>query len=327
LAVAATRAQPGHFQILGTYGKATRGGTGSHIGRDGRVVKLRDFTAAQADQELAGMGRLWMGAANKGVERRYAVDQALLDQEIKGAVDGRRRGRPTFRGERRQHVISANRAVTAPHQLQNTPPYSGQSGAPAMTDALSRSQGIGHANIMIMTAGSRWGCVYRHGPRIRAPGPAANHEQLRPPHLHCAAARQRLGTRWRHPMADQAKTLLDGVRFDAAGLVPVITQEHRTGEVMMMAWMNRESLEETMKTGRLCYWSRSRQELWRKGETSGHVQKLVEMRMDCDGDTLLALIEQTGAACHTGASNCFYQAAADGALIDVPPARFGAMQT
>ena len=128
-------------------------------------------------------------------------------------------------------------------------------------------------------------------------------------------------------MADEAKTLLDAVRFDAAGLVPVITQEHRTGEVMMMAWMNRESLEETMKTGRLCYWSRSRQELWRKGETSGHVQKLIEMRVDCDGDTLLALIEQTGAACHTGASNCFYRAATGDALVDVIPARFGAMQT
>jgi phosphoribosyl-AMP cyclohydrolase len=128
-------------------------------------------------------------------------------------------------------------------------------------------------------------------------------------------------------MADEANTLVDAVRFDAAGLVPVITQEHRTGEVMMMAWMNRESLVETMKTGRLCYWSRSRQELWRKGDTSGHVQKLVEMRVDCDGDTLLALIEQTGAACHTGASNCFYRAAAGETLVVVTPARFGAMQT
>jgi phosphoribosyl-AMP cyclohydrolase len=120
--------------------------------------------------------------------------------------------------------------------------------------------------------------------------------------------------------------LLDGVRFDAAGLVPVITQDHRTGEVMMMAWMNRASLVETLKTGRLCYWSRSRQELWRKGDTSGHVQHLIEMRLDCDGDTLLALIEQTGAACHTGASNCFYRVARDGSLVDVPPARFGAQQ-
>lgn len=127
-------------------------------------------------------------------------------------------------------------------------------------------------------------------------------------------------------MTDDMHPLLDGVRFDAAGLIPVITQDHRTGEVMMMAWMNRASLIETLKTGRLCYWSRSRQELWRKGDTSGHVQHLIEMRLDCDGDALLALIEQTGAACHTGASNCFYRAPRDGGLVDVPPARFGALQ-
>ena len=127
-------------------------------------------------------------------------------------------------------------------------------------------------------------------------------------------------------MTDHTHPLLAGVRYDAAGLVPVITQDYRTGEVMMMAWMNHASLAETLATGRLCYWSRSRQEFWRKGDTSGHVQTLVEMRLDCDGDTILALIEQTGAACHTGASNCFYRAAQDGALVDVPPARFGALQ-
>ena len=117
-------------------------------------------------------------------------------------------------------------------------------------------------------------------------------------------------------------TLLAAVKFDERGLVPAIAQEHRTGEVLMMAWMNRDALAETMRTGRVCYWSRSRGELWRKGDTSGHVQRLVELRVDCDGDTLLALVEQTGAACHTGAPDCFYRSVRDGALVEVAPPRF-----
>ncbi len=104
--------------------------------------------------------------------------------------------------------------------------------------------------------------------------------------------------------ADELSAL---VSYTPGGLVPVIAQQHDTGEVLMMAWMNREALEETLSTGRMCYYSRSRQCLWRKGETSGHVQKLKEMRIDCDGDTLLALIDQTGAACHTGSRTCFYR--------------------
>ena len=101
-------------------------------------------------------------------------------------------------------------------------------------------------------------------------------------------------------------TKLDDVRFNADGLVPAIAQQQGTGEVLMLAWMSRESLTETLRTRRACYWSRSRQELWRKGDTSGHVQKLVEARLDCDGDTLLLIIDQTGAACHTGRRTCFY---------------------
>jgi phosphoribosyl-AMP cyclohydrolase len=118
------------------------------------------------------------------------------------------------------------------------------------------------------------------------------------------------------------RAILDAVAFDERGLVAVIAQEHRTGEVLMMAWMNRDALAETLATGRVCYWSRSRRALWRKGETSGHVQRLVELRVDCDGDTLLALVEQTGPACHTGASDCFYRAARGGSLVEVAPARF-----
>lgn len=97
------------------------------------------------------------------------------------------------------------------------------------------------------------------------------------------------------------------VKYTKDGLVPVIAQQFDSGEVLMMAWMNEEALKETLSTRRMCYFSRSRQRLWRKGETSGHTQKLIEMRIDCDGDTLLALIDQTGAACHTNNRTCFYR--------------------
>jgi phosphoribosyl-AMP cyclohydrolase len=105
---------------------------------------------------------------------------------------------------------------------------------------------------------------------------------------------------------------LDSVTFDANGLVPAIAQQHDTGEVLMMAWMNRAALEETLSTGRVCYWSRSRAGLWRKGETSGQVQRLVELRIDCDNDCLLVLVDQTGVACHTGRRSCFFTAVRGG---------------
>lgn len=98
------------------------------------------------------------------------------------------------------------------------------------------------------------------------------------------------------------------LRFDSAGLIPCIAQDHASGEVLMLAWMNAEALARTLSTGRVTYWSRSRQAFWVKGETSGHVQKLVELRLDCDGDSLLALVDQTGPACHTGARSCFFTA-------------------
>ena len=105
---------------------------------------------------------------------------------------------------------------------------------------------------------------------------------------------------------------LDSVAFDGNGLVPAIAQQHDTGEVLMMAWMNRAAIEETLSTGRVCYWSRSRAGLWRKGETSGQVQRLVELRIDCDNDCLLVLVDQTGVACHTGRRSCFFTAVRDG---------------
>ena len=102
-------------------------------------------------------------------------------------------------------------------------------------------------------------------------------------------------------------SLIEALRFNEQGLIPAIAQQHDSGEVLMLAWMNQEAVEETLRTRRVCYFSRSRQQLWRKGESSGHTQRLIEMRLDCDGDCLLLLIDQTGPACHTGAHNCFFR--------------------
>jgi phosphoribosyl-AMP cyclohydrolase len=106
--------------------------------------------------------------------------------------------------------------------------------------------------------------------------------------------------------------ILDDVSFNAEGLVPAIAQDAENGEVLMMAWMNRDALEETLRTGRVVYWSRSRQARWRKGDTSGHIQELIELRLDCDGDALLLKVRQKGPACHTGERSCFFRKAGDG---------------
>ena len=118
---------------------------------------------------------------------------------------------------------------------------------------------------------------------------------------------------------------LDAIAWNDDGLVPAIAQQHDSGEVLMMAWMNREAVAETLATGRVCYYSRSRGALWRKGETSGQVQALVELRIDCDGDTLLLAVDQTGVACHTGRRSCFFRALRDDRLatiaeIEIDPA-------
>ena len=116
---------------------------------------------------------------------------------------------------------------------------------------------------------------------------------------------------------NSADAVLAAIRFDANGLVPAVAQQHDTGEVLMLAWMNRAAVEETLASGRVCYFSRSRNALWRKGETSGQVQHLRDLRVDCDGDTLLLLVQQDGVACHTGRRSCFYRAARDGALVEI----------
>ena len=111
--------------------------------------------------------------------------------------------------------------------------------------------------------------------------------------------------------------LLTEMQFDSNGLVPAIAQQHDTGEVLMMASMNVDAIRESLTSGRVCYWSRSRGALWKKGETSGQIQALKELRVDCDGDTILVLVDQTGVACHTGRRNCFYRAVRDGAFIEI----------
>ncbi|MEO0380033.1 MAG: phosphoribosyl-AMP cyclohydrolase [Pseudomonadota bacterium] len=103
--------------------------------------------------------------------------------------------------------------------------------------------------------------------------------------------------------------------YNAQGLVPAIAQDARSGEVLMMAWMNAEAVARTLETGRVTYWSRSRQAFWIKGETSGHVQELVSLRVDCDRDCLLLSVNQTGPACHTGRRTCFYTEIQDGAEV------------
>ncbi len=105
--------------------------------------------------------------------------------------------------------------------------------------------------------------------------------------------------------------------YDERGLVPAIAQDAQTGEVLMLAWMSRESLAETLATGRVTYWSRSRAAFWRKGETSGHVQRLVEARIDCDRDCLLLLVAQTGPACHTNRRSCFSWAVREGSEVEI----------
>jgi phosphoribosyl-AMP cyclohydrolase len=102
-------------------------------------------------------------------------------------------------------------------------------------------------------------------------------------------------------------SFIDQLKFTADGLIPAIIQEQRTGRVLMMAWMNRASLEKTLETGRTWFWSRSRQKYWMKGESSGHVQVVKDVAFDCDGDTLLVQVEQTGAACHEGYQSCFFR--------------------
>lgn len=125
-----------------------------------------------------------------------------------------------------------------------------------------------------------------------------------------------------YPLPEPAVVAALGtISFNADGLVAAIAQQHDTGEVLMMAWMNADSVAETLRTGRVCYWSRSRKALWRKGETSGQMQVLKQMLVDCDGDTVLLRVHQDGVACHTGRRTCFYNAVTGDGIAENEPVR------
>ncbi len=116
---------------------------------------------------------------------------------------------------------------------------------------------------------------------------------------------------------DLQKSFLETVKFDEKGLVPAIVQDHETGKVLMMAWMNRVSLEMTIEKKKACYWSRSRQELWLKGESSGNMQDVFDILIDCDGDTLILKVSQKGGACHVGYHSCFYRKAKEDGMMEI----------
>ncbi|WP_419901522.1 phosphoribosyl-AMP cyclohydrolase [Kiloniella sp.] len=117
---------------------------------------------------------------------------------------------------------------------------------------------------------------------------------------------------------DSMTNIISAIKFDSQGLVPAIAQDSERGDVVMMAWMNEASIRETINSGRVCYWSRSRQSLWKKGETSGQHQELVDFLIDCDGDTVLLFVKQHGVACHTGRRSCFYRSVQpDGRLKEI----------
>lgn len=121
-------------------------------------------------------------------------------------------------------------------------------------------------------------------------------------------------------MSAQAEAWLDAVRWDERGLAPVVTQDAASGRVLTLAWMNRAALAETLRSGQAVYWSRSRNQLWRKGEESGHVQNVVELRLDCDADAILLRVEQVGGiACHTGRERCFYLKLENGRWVETDP--------
>lgn len=113
-------------------------------------------------------------------------------------------------------------------------------------------------------------------------------------------------------MENPIELALGEIRFGPDGLVPAVAQQYDTGEILMLAWMNRDAVRATLTERRACYWSRSRGRLWRKGEISGQVQHLRELRLDCDGDAVLLLVDQTGVACHTGRRSCFFRTWAEG---------------
>ncbi|MGL4997101.1 MAG: phosphoribosyl-AMP cyclohydrolase [Deefgea sp.] len=122
--------------------------------------------------------------------------------------------------------------------------------------------------------------------------------------------------------SESLQEVIAAISWNQDGLIAAIAQQHDSGEVLMLAWMNQQSLLETLSSGQVCYWSRSRQQLWRKGESSGHTQRLINARFDCDGDAILLLVDQQGPACHTNRPNCFYNEIHDTRVTVVSTHRF-----
>lgn len=261
------------------------GGAGKGVA-DGVVVDLRHLAAAAADQELGGVGVL-VETTDEGGQALHAVDDALGEQEVEGAVYGRRRGAAAVGAKAVEQLVGADRGLGLQDQAEDEAAQVRQAG--------------------VATPAQRGGAV-----------------ELR---LHGGAERRGVGfgvhrtylcrRLLKHKAGSMGDAILETLHFDEAGLVAAVAQQHDTGEVLMLAWMSRDAVVETLATGRVCYWSRSRRALWRKGETSGQVQRLVEMRLDCDGDALLLLVDQHGVACHTGRRSCFYRAARDGGLVEL----------
>jgi len=201
-------------------------------------------------------------------------------------------------------------------------PFAGASLLPALseTGGLIFSQAppfAGNTKVMCVTIGR-----FADGmaPAMNMAAPAAvfsrTARQAGEPPAWFGAGRQQ--SRWPYFFTARCYTVrMLALRYDEHGLIPAIAQQHDTGEVLMMAWMNREAVAETLATRRVCYYSRSRKALWRKGETSGQTQRLVDLRIDCDADTLLLLVDQKGVACHTGRRSCFFRAARYEGVVEI----------
>ena len=225
-------------------------------------------------------------ATHEGGEAFEPVDEAVFLQEFQRAVNRRGGGRAALDAQAIEQVVGPSGGAGVEDEAKYLAAQAGQAGATGGAPRLSAVEPGFDAG--------REGFGVHNG-RIGR----------------CARARH---TGYDAPMT---QAILDAISFDARGLVPVIAQQHDTREVLMMAWMDRAAVAETLATGRVCYFSRSRGRLWRKGETSGQVQTLRELRVDCDGDTLLVLVDQLGVACHTGRRDCFFRAVRDGALVEI----------
>ena len=223
-----------------------------------------------------------MAAADEGVHALDAVDQPVLDQEIERAVDGRRRRAEVLVAQLVEQRVGADRLVARPHQLEHAPAQRREAQVLPGAQLFGRRDRILDAVIVIVAvaAGRLWPASSRDSRFAKQlPGdytPRSSVEAKPCPPQHPSPIRRPRST-----------SCIAAIQFDAQGLVPAIAQQHDTGEVLMMAWMDRDAVAETMRTGRACYWSRSRKAPWRKGDTSGHIQTVVDLRVDCDGDTLL----------------------------------------